>query len=229
MFFIGFFAGILTTFLIITIFFIVLNVFYKNKEKVEIYDRVNVNDDKINKIIKDAKKNMIFNKNFNLKQNLFYFKDNIFELINKISKEYFPSSQYHLYELTLEEFLYLNIHISEKLIKLLDTPTFKLLKKVRISQILYLNDSKNKFLEIPLIKKANKHKLINKLQKTWMTLNIANPRYWTFRILRKTTILSLLRFLAYKSISIVGEEANNIYSKNFKNTSFNLKTKNENQ
>ncbi|MDN5304452.1 MAG: hypothetical protein PWP46_1336 [Fusobacteriaceae bacterium] len=224
MFFIGFFSGMLSTLFITIIFFISLNFFYKRKEKEEIYDRVNVDNEKINQIISETKKNMIFNKNFNLKQNFLYFKDNIIELINKISKEYFPSSKYHLYELTLEEALQLIIHISEKLIILLNSPTFKLFKKVRISQIIYLNDSKNKFLELPLVKKANKHKLIDKLQKTWMTINIVNPRYWTFRILRKTTVLSLLRFLAYKSIAIVGEEANNIYSKNF-----NLNTKNENQ
>lgn len=133
------------------------------------------------------------------------------ELINDIAREYYPNSNYPIYELSVDEIIILVHYITNRIDSLFKGPVLKQFKKVRISYILRILDLKKKFDENKAVKTASK------MKKPWKAvfsvLNIFNPVYWVKKLMISTTIVAATNKLGATIIEVVGEETNNIYSK----------------
>ena len=216
MFLIGFLLGVLSTILIIFLFLLIVN---KKQKKIIDEDeitQINVDNYLIEDIIKENRWKIIKGKNKGVRNNYERIHESSIDMAEKMSKMYFPKSKFSKFELTLEESLLLNIHISERLLFQLKKKRFKVLRDLRISQILYINDAKNKVLEHKLMKKLDKYRIVDVVKNGWMIANIANPAYWVKKIAIEGGIEGSIRSFGVIIINVVGEEINAVYSKSFK-------------
>ena len=179
---------------------------------------VGVSDEDIKNIIRS--KRSVFTKldKFGLETHAKMLKENSIGVIREIAHKYCPDAKYPLYELTLEEALLLNIHISERLLRNLEDKKLEVFKKLKLSKILELNDFKNKIQNNPLYAKAEKYRLLSLISKGWMVLNLANPKYWIKKIFFDGALEVAYRSLGVIIINTIGAETHNIYSRKFKNS-----------
>lgn len=216
MFLLGFLSGISASFLSILLFLLIINKKQKNiLEKEEVF-RVEVEEESINKLIKEKRDNIIRGTSVGFGSNYKKVEEGVKVLTEEIAKSYFPKSKYPKYELTIEETIELNIHISNRLLDELKKKRYKLLRELRISQILYLNDAKNNIMEKEIVAKLNKYKVVDIVRSGWMVYNIANPIYWVKKLAITGGMEAALRSFGVLIINTVGEELNSVYSKSFK-------------
>lgn len=223
MFLLGFSLGIAFTILIAFLFIVFINRKQKQALKNDEFAKVNVEEDVIADLLSSKKEAIMKNKGVGFNSNFEQIKTGVSELADTIPKLYFPESKYPQYELTIEETLMLNIHVSEKLLDQLNKKRFSLLKELRISQILYMNDIKKNIMEKKFIKKISRYKLVDIIRNGWMVYNIANPLYWVRKIAVTGGLEAALRSFGVTILDIIGEELNGVYSKSFKDAKEQLK------
>lgn len=153
---------------------------------------------------------------FGIGGNVKLLRETSLELLREISTKYHPDSKYPLFELTVEEALELNIHISERILRGLSDKKLEVCKKLKISSIIQLNDFKKTVENNPIYKKLDEYKLINIVSKLWMTLNIANPKYWVKKIVIDGGLEVAYRGLSIVVLNAIGKEAYSTYSRGFK-------------
>lgn len=216
MFFIGFLSGII--FVGVTLSLILLYTAHRqNKELLKHKEIVEgVEEEEIRDIIRERRGEFTKLENFGMGANLRLIKKNSLEVVREISKKYCPEAKYPLYELTLEEALLLNIHISERILKNLDDRKLEIFKKLKLSKVLELNDFKKKVQSNPLYSKMEKYKLLNLLSRGWMIVNLANPKYWIKKIFFDGTLEIASRTLGIIIINSIGTESYRVYSRKFK-------------
>jgi len=216
MFFIGFLSGII--FVGVTLSLILIYTAHRqNKELLRHKDIVEgVEEEEIKNIIKERRGEFTKLENFGMGANLRLIKKNSLEVVREISHKYCPEAKYPLYELTLEEALLLNIHISERILKSLEDKKLEIFKKLKFSKVLELNDFKKKVQSNPLYAKMEKYKLLNVLSRGWMIINIANPKYWIKKIFFDGTLEIASRTLGIIIINSIGTESYRVYSRKFK-------------
>ena len=216
MFFIGFLSGII--FVGVTLSLILIYTAHKqNKELLRHKDVVEgVEEEEIKNIIRERRGEFTKLENFGMGANLRLIKKNSLEVVRDISRKYCPEAKYPLYELTLEEALLLNIHISERILKSLEDKKLEIFKKLKLSKVLELNDFKKKVQSNPLYAKMEKYKLLNVLSRGWMIINIANPKYWIKKIFFDGTLEIASRTLGIIIINSIGTESYRVYSRKFK-------------
>jgi len=218
MFYWGYLAGVLTMVLILAL----MNYFtywQEKKYKKEQKRLFEVADGEIRELIKEKKEKLYEVSFLGVEENAKRIRDDVIDLTKQIGKKYYPDSKEPIYELSIEEILELNIHISERLLKSLNLKRFELLKKLKISDIIYLNNLKNKVMNYKVVKKANELKILDKIWKSWMLLNIANPSYWVRKVLYNGALEVSMRSLGILSLNIVGDEINSVYTKKYKKKS----------
>jgi len=216
MFIIGFLSGIM--FMLLTGTLILVYMARRQNKEIESHlkEIEGVDDAEIKEIIKSKRNDFIKLENFGIGQNLKLIKNNSMGIIEEISKKYCPNAKYPIYEITLEEALLLNIHISERILKNLEDKKLEIFKKLKLSKILELNDFKNKIQNNPLYSKLEKYRFLNTISKGWMLINIANPKYWIKKILFDGTLEVASRTLGVIIINSIGSETHKIYSRKFK-------------
>ncbi len=225
MFLLGFLTGISTSILTIIVFLLIIN---KKQEKIlekEEISRVEVEEEYIKEIIKEKRDKIIRGKNVGFGSNYKNVEEGIKDLTQEIAKSYFPNSKYPKYELTIEETIELNIHISNRLLKELNKKRYKLLRELRISQILFLNDTKKNIMEKDFVAKLNKYKVVDIVRSGWMIYNVANPIYWVKKLALTGGMEAALRSFGVIIVNTVGEELNSVYSKSFRQASKEIEKK----
>ncbi len=135
------------------------------------------------------------------------------ELVEEISKYYFPKSKYPMLELSVNEMLNLSHYITDRVDKLLEQPLLKNTRNVRVSHMAALYDHKKRLEDKKIYKAVTNKKLRKGFKLTLGAINLFNPAYWFRKLVVKTSVDFVSMRIAYMIIAIVGEETSNIYSK----------------
>lgn len=212
--FINFFLGMATGMIAFAAIFIYLNIRGKN---------INVDDIKrpTVKVSEEEIKLLIINRQKKFKRHLKLGKQGIakltfdisYELIEEISRYFFPESKYPMLELSVHELIDLNRYISDRIDQILDKPILKNTKNVRITNIMKMLDKKRAIEDSKAMKAAKKYKVGKVLKYGSMALNAVNPVYWFRKLVINTSVDAITRKVCVVIISIVGEETTKVYSK----------------
>lgn len=136
-----------------------------------------------------------------------------YELLEEISRYFFPESKYPMLELSVHELIDLNKYISDRIDELMDIPILKHVKKMRIISVVQMFEKKRKLEESKLMKAAKKARLGKVLKYGGMALNAVNPVYWFRKLVINTSIDAMTRKICIEIIAVVGEETTKVYSK----------------
>jgi len=135
------------------------------------------------------------------------------ELVEEISRYFFPNSKYPMYELSVNELLELNHYITNRVDEILEVPILKNAKKTRIITIVNMYEKKRMLEESKVAKAAKKMHLGKVIKYGGMALNAINPVYWFRKLVLSTSIDAITRKLCVAIIGVVGEETAKVYSK----------------
>ena len=135
------------------------------------------------------------------------------ELVEEISRYFFPNSKYPMYELSVNELLELNHYITNRVDEILEVPILKNAKKTRIITIVNMYEKKRMLEESKVAKAAKKMHLGKVVKYGGMALNAINPVYWFRKLVLSTSIDAITRKLCIAVIGVVGEETAKVYSK----------------
>ncbi len=141
-------------------------------------------------------------------------KDVCTTLVMDIASVYFPKSKRPLLELSVDEVLMLGIYISNRVNDILDRKSLRLLKKVKISTIMGMTETKKNIDESNLMKLTKKYKLKGAFDAVKGALNAVNPIYWARKLVVAQTIDYATSKICLMIIGITAEETYKIYSKN---------------
>lgn len=136
-----------------------------------------------------------------------------YDLIEEISRYFFPESKYPMLELSVHELLDLTHYISDRIEELMDVPVFRNFKNVRVIQIVKLYERQKYISESGVVKAAKKYRLGKVLKYGGMVVNAVNPVYWFRKLVINTSIDAMTRKVCAVVVGIVGEETTKVYSK----------------
>lgn len=137
------------------------------------------------------------------------------EMTNFVTKTLYPLSENPKLEITVKEAIELSRHISKRVDDLLEKKPLRILKKLKITQIIKITLIK-KTIDNNFIMRFNKKlKISQKFGIIKGILNFINPVYWIRKILMNTIIIFMVRKICLKVISVVTIETYNVYSKDF--------------
>ncbi|MFI3329671.1 MAG: hypothetical protein R3Y05_04165 [bacterium] len=141
-------------------------------------------------------------------------KDVCTSLVMDIASVYFPNSKRPLLELSVDEVLMLGIYISNRVNDILDHKGVRLFKKIKISTIMGMSDTKKNIDESALMKAAKRYKLKGAFDAVKGALNVVNPIYWARKVIVAQTMDYAISKICLMVIGITAEETYKIYSKN---------------
>lgn len=144
------------------------------------------------------------------------------ELVEEVSRYFFPDSKYPMYELSVNELLELNHYITNRIDDILEVPLLKNAKKTRIITIVSMYEKKRALEESKIAKAAKKMHLGKVAKYGGMALNAINPVYWFRKLVLSTSIDAITRKLCVAIIAVVGEETAKVYSKKLFDTDVEL-------
>lgn len=144
------------------------------------------------------------------------------ELVEEISRYFFPKSKYPMYELSVNELLELNHYITDRIDVILNVPILKNAKKMRIITIVQMYEKKRMVEESKLAKAAKKYRFGKLVKYGSMALNAVNPVYWFRKLVLSTSMDVITRKLCVAIIAVVGEETSKVYSKKLFDTDVEL-------
>lgn len=145
-----------------------------------------------------------------------------YELIEEISRYFFPNSKYPMYELSVNELLELNHYITNRIDEILEVPVLKNAKKAKIITIVNMYERKRAIQDSRIARTAKKLKLGKVAKYGGMALNAINPVYWFKKLVLSTSIDAMTRKLCVAIIGVVGEETAKVYSKKLFDKEFDL-------
>lgn len=145
-----------------------------------------------------------------------------YELVEEISKHFFPDSKYPMLELSVNEILNLNHYITNRLDEILDKPILKNTKNLQITKIVSMYDKKKAIDQNKLVKAARKFKVGKVVKYGGAVLNAVNPVYWFRKLVINTSVDIMTRKVCLVIIGIVGEETSKVYSKKLFDVPFEL-------
>lgn len=212
--FINFFVGMamgMVAFAVIYIYFLVRG------KNINIDDikrpNIDVDEEELKNIIIEKQKKFKRNKKLGNQSVAKLTFDMSYELVEEISKYFFPESKYPMLELSVNELLNLNHYITTRLDEILDKPILKNTKNLQITKIVGMYEKKKAIEQTKLIKAAKKYKVVKVVKYGAAVINIVNPVYWFRKIVINTSIDIMTRKVCLVVIGIVGEETTKIYSK----------------
>ena len=173
-FFVGIFAGFALLFLIYAI--LVLSSINKKKYVTTPADVV-VTDDEVKEIVSNARKVYNDKKLKGAKNSISYCFEICGSLANDIARKFFPDSKRPLAELTIDEILELAKYIPDRIDDIIDRPALRLVKKIKLSTILALGDTKKAIDDSSLMKLTKKYQVMKIVNAIKGVLNIFNPVY----------------------------------------------------
>lgn len=134
-------------------------------------------------------------------------------LANDVAKMYYPKSSRPLLELSIDELIKLDYYIMARIERIFEGRILKLLKRIRISQIMYILDKKKQVEDSKIVKAAKKLNVAGIGRAIKGALNIVNPTYWVKKGSAKITLEVGFNKIANIIFEIIGEETAKIYSK----------------
>jgi len=139
--------------------------------------------------------------------------DMSYELVEEISRYFFPDSKYPMLELSVSELLNLNHYVTNRLDEILDKPILKNTKNLQMTKIMAMYDKKKAIDQNKLVKAAKKYKVVKIAKYGSAVINAVNPVYWFRKLVINTSVDVMTRKICLVVIGIVGEETTNVYSK----------------
>ena len=136
-----------------------------------------------------------------------------YELVEEISRYFFPESKYPMLELSVHELIDLNQYISNRIDVLLNVPILKNAKNIRIIQIVKMYERKKYLEESRVAKAVKKYRFGKVLKYGGMAINAVNPVYWFRKLVINTSIEAMTRKVCVVVLGVVGEETTKVYSK----------------
>lgn len=206
-------SGIVIGFILCFLIYLVIVVSsFRKEEKNMVVPEIEVDNEKIERLIRSAKNQFLEESaSASTGQKLNDLKEISWNLIHDIAQVYFPESKYPIYELSIDELMTLIHYITDRVDSLFKGPILKPLKRIRISYILKIIDTKKKIDENKAVKTASKLKTPWKA--TISVLNMFNPVYWVRKLMISTTLVAVTNKIFGIVIDVVGEETNKVYSK----------------
>lgn len=134
-----------------------------------------------------------------------------------IAGKFYPNSKYPVFEISVDEVLLLTHYISQRIDEILSHKGLKMLKKLKISQIIAMSTVKKNVDDNALMKTSKKINLTGKISTIKKVINVVNPVYWVKRFIIDNSINIVVRKICVVSLGIVGEETYKIYSKSLFN------------
>lgn len=138
--------------------------------------------------------------------------DKIEIMTNYITKSLYPDSSNPLLEITVKQTLDLAQNISYQVDELLNKRALKILKRLKISQVIQLSLLKRKIDDNIILKLNSKYKITQKFGFIKGIINFVNPVYWIKKILMSTVIIFILRKICIRIINIASQETFKAYS-----------------
>jgi hypothetical protein len=206
--------GIILGFLF-TIILILLTIFLVNRRfiKKNLEARNSIENESVKDFIKDKQKQIIWSSELGIKQSYILIDQLTRELVHEIAAHYYPKSKSPVLEITLYELLELTEKVSIQLKAILDHKAISPIKSLRLSSIKSIIEVKGIIEEKKIYKFLDKYKLGKVVKYGYIALNLVNPAYWIRRLIFTSTIEIGMRSLGVMTLHIVGEEANQLYSK----------------
>ena len=202
----GLASGVVLALLIYILF--VLLTLNKKKKIIESIEN-NISEDDVREMIKNAQENYILLNKSNdntIKESA--FKEVCLNLVNDIAKKCFPKSKNPLLELSIDESLLLAKYVIQRLEDVLNVKGFRIIRRISIAQIYKLWNVKKKVDSSSLVKEVKKY---SKLAKIGIT--ITNTLTKPFKLIGAGTKKLIISKIILLTISIIGEEAYKIYTK----------------
>ena len=212
--FINFFIGMMTGMVVFAAIYIQFLIRGKNINVEEIKrPNIKVDEEELKLVIIDKQKKFKRNKKLGNQSIAKLTFEMSYELIDEISKYFFPDSKYPMLELSVNELLNLNHYVTNRLDEILDKPILKNTKNLQMTKIMDMYNKKKAFDQNKLIKAAKKYKVGKVVKYGGAVLNAFNPVYWFRKLVINTSIDAMTKKICLVVIAIVGEETINIYSK----------------
>lgn len=212
--FVNFFIGMLTGMVVFTAIYIYLLVRGKNINVDDIKrPKVDVKDEELRELIIQKQKKFKRNKKLGNQTIVKLTFEMSYELVDEISKYFFPDSKYPMLELSVNELLNLNHYITNRLDEILDKPILKNTKNLQMTKIMGMYDKKKAIDQNKLVKAVKKYKVGKVVKYGSAVLNAVNPVYWFRKLVINTSIDVMTKKVCLVVIGIVGEETTNVYSK----------------
>lgn len=197
-----------------TFYAIILFSSIKKKEREIQKDIDEISDLEIAEIVKEVKKQYVeeteglpFNNRFELLRN------RLFELIQRIATVYYPESKYPIYELTIEELIMFMQYLSTRIDVIFEKKLLRQFKKISISQIFRLVDTKKKIDDNKAVKAITSSKPGKVGSFIMNTVLKISPTHWIKNILIGSSVNFGTRKIALLIMDIVADETNKTYSK----------------
>ena len=212
--FINFFVGMATGMVAFAAIYIYFLVRGKNINIEDIKrPNVDVSEEELRNIIIDKQKKFKRHKKLGNQSVAKLTFEMSYELIEEISKYFFPESKYPMLELSVNELLNLNHYITNRLDDILDKPILKNTKNLQITKIMGMYDKKKAIEQTRLVKAAKKYKVGKVVKYGAAAFNVVNPVFWFRKLVINTSVDVMTRKVCIVVIGIVGEETTKIYSK----------------
>ena len=177
------------------------------------HPNVEVKEEDLKKLIIDKQKKYKRNRKLGTSSMTKLTFDMSYELIEEISKYFFPSSKYPMLELSVNEFITLNHYVTDRIDQMLNKPLLKNTKNVRVTKFVQMYDKKKSIERNKVIKSLKKYKIDKAAKYTSMAVNAVNPVYWFRKAVIKTSVDAMTKKISVVIIGIVGEETVKVYSK----------------
>jgi len=212
--FVNFSVGIVTGMVVFAAIYIYFLVRGKNINIDDIKrPTIEVDEEELKDMILDKQKKFKRNRKIGKQSVVKLTFDMSYELVEEISKYFFPESKYPMLELSVSELLNLNHYITNRLDKMLDKPILKNTKNLQITKIMSMYDKKKAIDQNKLIKAAKKYKIGKVVKYGGAIVNAVNPVYWFRRLVISTSVDVMTKKVCLVVIGIVGEETTKVYSK----------------
>jgi len=209
---VNFLLGIFFGFILFTVTYIYFNVRGKSIDMDAVHkSSENVDEEDLKALI--VEKQVFFKKNYKDKGFGKLVFDLSYELIDEISKYYFPNSKHPMLELSVNEIIALNHYITDRIDQILEQPILKNTRNIRVTKLVQAYETKKKIDDQKLVK-AVKSKAVRNTFKVGMgAVNLFNPAYWFRKLVVSTSVDFVTKRIALMIIGVVGEETSKVYSK----------------
>lgn len=212
--FVNFFIGMITGMIVFTAIYISFVVRGKNINIEDIKrPTINVEELELKEIILSKQKSFRRKKKLGNETIAKLTFEMSYELVEEISRYFFPNSKYPMLELSVNELLSLNHYVTDRLDEILNQPILKNTKNIQMAKIISMFDKKKAIEQHKLMKAAKKYKVGKIVKYGGVVINAVNPVYWFRKFVINTSIDVMTRKVCLVIIGIVGEETTKVYSK----------------
>ncbi len=209
---VGFFGGIVAGFIILfLIYLLYLLINIRKKNKIVLPNEELTKEKALERI--EETKLAFKEKKTKGSKSISYAYDLCVKLIEDTATDFFPKSKHPIFELSIDEIMLLTEYIRTRIDELLNHKGINVLRKIKVSTILNLLDTKKVIEENEIVRTTKKYKLKSATKSAKKVINLVNPFWWARKLVIDGTFNILINKLCVVIIGIVGEETYKIYSK----------------